>query len=93
MQALECEGAVGDIGGQFYNLSGELHSCVYNQCMIGLTIEEMKRIPNTIAVAAGVYKAKAILGGLRTGIIDGLCTDSQTAKEVLRLENELSGKE
>jgi deoxyribonucleoside regulator len=93
MKALESEGAVGDIGGQFYNLSGELHPCVYNQCMIGLTMEEMKRIPNTIAVAAGVYKAKAILGGLRTGVIDGLCTDSQTAKEVLRLDTELTKKE
>jgi DNA-binding transcriptional regulator LsrR (DeoR family) len=91
LRELEAEGAVGDIGGQFYSLSGELHTSVYNQCMIGLTIEEMKRIPNTIAVAAGLFKAKAILGGLRTGVIDGLCTDSQTAIEVLKLEKELSG--
>jgi deoxyribonucleoside regulator len=93
LREMEAEGAVGDIGGQFYNLSGKLHPCVYNQCMIGLTIEEMNRIPNTIAVAAGIYKAKAILGGLRTGVIDGLCTDSQTAEEVLRLEKELPEEE
>jgi deoxyribonucleoside regulator len=86
LRELEAEGAVGDIGGQFLNLSGDLHPCVYNQCMIGLTIEEMKHIPNTIAVAAGLDKVKAILGGLRAGIIDCLCTDSQTASEVLRLE-------
>ncbi len=88
MNALGDEGAVGDIGGQFYKLSGDLHPCVYNQCMIGLTIEEMKRIPNTIAVAMGLYKVKAILGGLRTGVIDILCTDLQTASEVLRLESD-----
>jgi DNA-binding transcriptional regulator LsrR (DeoR family) len=89
LRGLEAEGAVGDIGGQFINLSGEIHPCVYNQCMIGLTIEEMKHIPNTVAVAAGLYKAKAILGSLRAGVIDCLCTDSQTAQAVFRLEKEL----
>jgi DNA-binding transcriptional regulator LsrR (DeoR family) len=54
MSALAEEGAVGDIGGQFYNLSGDLHPCVYNQSMIGLTIEEMKQNSNTIAVAMGL---------------------------------------
>ena len=91
LNALAAEGAAGDIGGQFFNLSGDLHPCVYNECIIGLTIEEMKRIPNTIAVAMGSYKAQAILGGLRTGVIDILCTDLQTASEVLRLEGDSSG--
>jgi DNA-binding transcriptional regulator LsrR (DeoR family) len=87
LRALADEGAVGDIGGQFFRLSGDIHNCVYNQCMIGITIEEMKQIPNTIAVAVGLDKVKAILGGLRTGVIDVLCTDVQTAREVLRLES------
>jgi DNA-binding transcriptional regulator LsrR (DeoR family) len=92
LSALAEEGAVGDIGGQFYRLSGDLHPCVYNQCMIGLTIEEMRQIPNTIAVAMGSYKANAILGGLRTGVIDILCTDLPTAREVLRLESDTSSQ-
>jgi DNA-binding transcriptional regulator LsrR (DeoR family) len=50
----------------------------------------MKQIPNTIAVAMGSYKVKAILGGLRTGVIDVLCTDLQTAREVLSLEKDLT---
>lgn len=85
LDALAEEGAVGDMGGQFFNLSGALHPCLYNQCMIGLTLDEMKQIPNTIAVAMGPEKAKAILGGLRTGVIDILSTDSWTAREVLTL--------
>jgi len=93
LNALAEEGAVGDIGGQFYTLSGDLHSCVYNQCMIGLTLEEMKRIPNTIVVAMGSNKINAILGGLRTGVIDVLCTDLQTARDVLRLEHSSIGQD
>jgi DNA-binding transcriptional regulator LsrR (DeoR family) len=84
---------VGDIGGQFITLSGKLHPTTYNQCMIGLTLEEMKQIPNTIAVAMGANKVKAILGGLRTGVIDILCTDLDTAQEVLRLAVEQTSLE
>jgi DNA-binding transcriptional regulator LsrR (DeoR family) len=55
--------------------------------MIGLTLEEMNQIPNTIAVAMGEGKVKAILGSLRTGVIDVLCTDLDTAREVLKLQD------
>lgn len=83
---LEQEGAVGDIGGQFFTRSGRLHPCKYNECMIGLSLEELKQIPNTIAVALGKDKVQAILGGLHTGVIDVLCTDYSTARELLQLE-------
>lgn len=91
LRALAEEGAVGDIGGQFFTLSGELHNCLYNQCMIGLTLEEMRQIPNTIVVAMGPSKITAILGGLRTGVIDVLCTDLDTARSVLNLANQSAG--
>jgi DNA-binding transcriptional regulator LsrR (DeoR family) len=83
LSALKESGAVGDVGGQFFKLSGELHACSYNQRMIGLTLPEMKCIPNTIAVAMGPTKTNAILGGLRTGVIDVLCTDLATARTIL----------
>ncbi|MHC1785223.1 MAG: sugar-binding transcriptional regulator [Anaerolineaceae bacterium] len=88
IKTLEDEGTVGDIGGQFYNIKGDLHPCTYNQSMIGLTMEEMKQIPNTIAVAMGAKKVKAILGALRTGVIKILSTDLETARAVLKFESE-----
>ena len=88
IKVLKDEGAVGDIGGLFYNIDGDLHPCSYNQSMIGLTMDEMKQIPNTIAVAMGLKKAKAILGALRTGVIKILSTDLETARAVLKIERE-----
>ena len=82
---LEAEGAVGDLGGQFVRASGELHPCAINDCMIGLTLDELRRIPNTVAVAMGPDKGKAILGALRSGVLNVLCTDDQTAVELARL--------
>lgn len=84
LRELEAAGAVGDMGGQFIRESGQLHPCTINKCMIGLRVDELRRIPNTIAVAAGTAKARAILGALRSGVLNTLCTDQQTAAEVMR---------
>ena len=83
---LAVDGAIGDIGGKIITGTGELHTCDYNQRIIGLSLAELRHIPTTIATAAGQEKAVAIRGVLHTGIIDVLCTDDQAAKEVLQLE-------
>ncbi len=85
MAALAAGGAVGDMAGQIFTLSGELHPCEYNRRIIGITFDELCQIPTTIAVAGGPEKTKAILGGLRTCAIKVFCTDDQTAREVLRI--------
>jgi DNA-binding transcriptional regulator LsrR (DeoR family) len=48
-----------------------------------LTVEELERIPTVLAVAYGAPKALPILGALRTGVIDILCTDDVAARKVL----------
>ena len=80
------DGAVGDIGGQIITSSGELYPCDYNQRVIGLSLEEIRGIPTTIATAAGHEKAGAIQSALHSGIIDVLFTDDRAANEVLQLE-------
>jgi DNA-binding transcriptional regulator LsrR (DeoR family) len=68
-------GAVGDMAGQIFTLPGELHPCPYNQRVIGITFDDLCRVPTVIAVAAGREKATAILGALRTCVIKVFCTD------------------
>jgi len=91
LRQLEADGAVGDIGGQFIRETGELDLCALNECMISLTLEDLRSIPNTIAVAAGTAKVKAILGALRSGVLNALCTDQQTAEELVRLVQQEAG--
>jgi DNA-binding transcriptional regulator LsrR (DeoR family) len=78
-------GAVGDLSGNFITISGALFDCVYNETMIGITLEDLRRIPNTVAVAMGSEKKYAILGALRTGVINTFCTDNRTANEIISL--------
>lgn len=85
-------GAVGDVAGQIYTLDGQLHPCEYNQRVIGISLAELRQIPITLAVAMGQAKAPAILGGLRTGAINVLCTDDNAAREVIRLNEAIQPK-
>jgi DNA-binding transcriptional regulator LsrR (DeoR family) len=86
LAALTKDGAVGDVAGQIFTLSGELHPCEYNQRVIGVTFHDLCNIPTTVAVAMGREKVRAILGCLRTCIVKVLCIDDQTATEVLSLD-------
>jgi DNA-binding transcriptional regulator LsrR (DeoR family) len=79
------DGAVGDMAGQIFTLPGELHPCRYNQRVIGITFDDLCRVPTVIAVAVGREKAAAILGALRTCVIKVFCTDEVTARDVLNL--------
>lgn len=88
IKTMEKDGTVGDIGGLFFCLDGSFHQCQINQSIIGLTMEEMKQIPNSIAVAMGPKKTRAVLGALKTGVIKILSTDIETATAVLKMENE-----
>jgi DNA-binding transcriptional regulator LsrR (DeoR family) len=85
---LSAEGAVGDLAGQFFNQRGELHPCSFNQRVIAIGLEELRGISTVMAVASGVDKARAVLGALRTGVIDVLCTDSEAAEAVLQMAHE-----
>ena len=77
-------GAVGDMAWQIFDESGQLYPCELNRRIIGVTLDELRNLPCTMAVAVGLGKAAAILGALRGGAINVLCTDERTADEILK---------
>lgn len=87
----ECEelysnGVVGDICGRQIDINGNLCPIDLNERTIGIDLEDIKMIPLVIALAAGVEKVEAILGGLRGNIINTLITDEATALTLLNME-------
>lgn len=76
-------GAIGDMAWQIFDGGGRLFPCELNRRIIGVTLDELRALPQTIAVAAGLDKAAAIYGALQTGAINVLCTDEETAARVL----------
>ncbi len=78
-------GAVGDMAWQIFDRAGSLFPCELNRRIIGVTLEELRAIPQTVAVAAGLNKAAAIRGALRSGAINALCTDEETAAHIIAI--------
>lgn len=85
LQELVSQGAVGDVCGWHFDIRGQILDIEINRRVVGLDVESLRRIPAVMGVAAGKAKAKAILGALRTGLLDILVTDSGVAREVLQL--------
>src|SRR5215204_4665331 len=84
--AFDAAGAVGDVCGRFYDLSGREVPSVVNERVLAVTLDDLRAIPTVAGIAAGPEKALGILGALRGGIIDVLICDQQAARSVLRLD-------
>jgi DNA-binding transcriptional regulator LsrR (DeoR family) len=83
LEVMRQDGAAGDLAWQIITHTGTPYPSGLNDRIIGITLEELRRIPTTIAIASGVEKAQAILAALRTGVIDVLCTESRVARLLL----------
>ena len=83
MGMLRSQGAVGDISLHFYDRDGIEVESEFQKRVIGVSFEDMKKIPRMVGVAGGPEKYEAILGALQGGIINTLITDSQTAQRLI----------
>jgi len=79
------QGGVGDICSYHYDLHGHVLPLDLHDCLIGVTLETLKRTPYVIGVGGGIDKAPAVLGALRMGVLDCLVTDEIAARAVLRM--------
>ncbi|KLU62754.1 transcriptional regulator LsrR [Peptococcaceae bacterium CEB3] len=87
MKEVKEESLVGELNGRFlFDQSGRISvTNRFYKCGIGISLERFKAIPVKLSLASGAYKAPAILGALRAGLVDVLVTDTITASAVLDL--------
>ena len=79
MQELIRLGAVSVFGQTFFDKHGKYVPTSINSRMIGITAEDIKQIPHIVAVAVGREKTDAITAALKSGYIETLITDLDTA--------------
>lgn len=85
LEALAAKGAVGHIGGHFYDIYGrELDTSLVGR-IIGIRAEDIRRCREVVCAAYGENKAEAILGALRGGFLNTLIVDEGCARKVLEL--------
>jgi DNA-binding transcriptional regulator LsrR (DeoR family) len=83
IQELEARGAVGDISLRFFDAQGRCVKHPINDRVVGLDLDQIRRIPRVIGVAGGPHKVDAIRGALRGKLINVLVTDEDTATHLL----------
>ena len=76
-------GAVGVLIGRF--IDGEWRPMIgdLDGRMIGITLEELKALPNRLCVAGGAIKRAALRAALRGGYVTHLVTDAESAASLL----------
>jgi len=92
LDSLKGANAVGDILLHFFGSEGRIVDPEFDATVTAISWEQLRHAETLIAVAGGQHKAPAILGALRSGLINVLITDRDTASIVLdRLEGEKEG--
>lgn len=76
-------GDLGQIAARIYNPYGQPSALEYDCRVVGLALDEIKKIPLCIGLAADAVKAIGILGALRGEFIKILVTDETAASAVL----------
>lgn len=80
---LQERGAAGDIACRWVDVAGEPVELPSTINPVGVSLEDLKNIPNRLVVAGGEIKREALLGTLRGGYATTLVTDDSTAAYLL----------
>jgi len=85
-QHLKAIQVVGDICGRFFDLDGYPLRSSFEERVVGIELEDLKRASMAVGVAGGPEKVGPLLGALRGGCINAIVTDEQTALGMLSLD-------
>ena len=79
-------GAVGDVCCHFLDRSGNPCLPGFSERVVGLTLEQLRAIPNVIGIATGAEKAASVAAVLRGGYLASLVCDRELARSLLEVE-------
>jgi len=80
---LKAKGAVGDIALRFFDCLGQPIISELDERVIGISLEQLKKVDHVIGVTGGPQKHDVVLGAVSGGLIDVLITDLGTARYLL----------
>jgi len=78
-------GAVGEIGGRLFDARGRAAVTELDDRVLGLGLEQLRSIPEVIALAHGSGRAAAAHAAITGGLVDTLVCDHAVARGVLDL--------
>jgi DNA-binding transcriptional regulator LsrR (DeoR family) len=84
--SLDSAGAVADVCANVLDSNGqEIRAGGLPGRLIAITTDQLRAVPEVVAIAGGAQKAPAILAALRSGLIHQLITDEDAARLLLAI--------
>lgn len=83
IEALRGAGAVGEVLGRFFDRRGKECASPLRDRVVSLGLEELRRIPNVVAVVTGADRGEAIKAAIGGGLVKALVIDEGGASAVL----------
>ncbi|MGT2784150.1 sugar-binding transcriptional regulator [Streptococcus merionis] len=83
---LKLREAVGDCCCRFIDKDGKILKGLLDQRTIGLPLEDLRNIKQTVAIARGKAKVRAIRALIKKGYINTLISDQETLLAILKLD-------
>lgn len=80
---LRAAGAVGEICGRFFDAKGRECNSPWRNRAISVELDQLRKIPQVIGVAAGPDRAAAVAGAMRGGLLKTLLVDESGAQALL----------
>ena len=82
---LIARGAVGEVCSTIFDRDGRVVAGIENHTL-SIPTEQLRHIPEVIAVAGGWRKTDAVLGALRAKLVTSLVTDAELARRIVAVE-------
>lgn len=80
VEELRAAGAVGDVALRFFDAAGAFVHTSLDDRLLGISAEQLRRVPRVVAIAGGAAKLDAIHAALRARLAHVLITDQRTAR-------------
>jgi DNA-binding transcriptional regulator LsrR (DeoR family) len=83
LEALGSRGAVGDICLRFFDAGGRPVKSDVDQRVVGVTLDQLRRVDRCVGIAGGARKYQAIRGALLGRLVNVIITDRATAERLV----------
>lgn len=83
-QQVAAAGGCGDISARVFDADGNPVSPDLDECIVGITTDQLRAVPHRIATSYGEFRAGATVAAARAGLIDMLIVDEAQAQAILR---------
>lgn len=84
-ERLKEKGGVGEILCHVFDVDGNLVQDNFDERLVAVSFDRLKKIPIRVGVAYGKEKREAILGALRAGAVNVLITDMDVAEFLMKV--------